>query len=236
MSRRRRDTIVSALSLVLVVVLVVSPAAAALRKALRSSNAGTVSGVKASLTPRANSLVPLDPAGRLPRTTLPPGTAVRGAAGAKGPVGALGRQGPPGLDGPGATTVYRNAKVYGPEPANFDFTLATAKNLAPGSYFVWATARLRRGDGGEFLAGCKLTNGLRTTAGSIIAIGRQPGFTGTLEATSFVAGVFASDLPQDISLDCDGTLFGSPAGPSEIAEPTLIVARIPSASAQLTGS
>src|SRR3954453_20512929 len=74
-----------------------SPAAEAGTKTLFASNAGKVNGIRASKTPKAKQLVPLDSKGKFPRSVIPatPGT----SAGQSGTDGSNGTQGPAGPRG-----------------------------------------------------------------------------------------------------------------------------------------
>jgi hypothetical protein len=71
--RSRAALSVAVLALVVAVsgISVVSAATHAVRLALFASNAGAVNGFKASKTPRAGRLVPLNAAGRFPRSVIP---------------------------------------------------------------------------------------------------------------------------------------------------------------------
>jgi hypothetical protein len=236
MSRRRRDTLIATATLVAVALLTISPAGADLRRALSARNSATVDGVKASLTPHANALVALNSSGQVPRRTIRPGGGARGLRGEAGPQGAMGVRGVAGHDGPGASRALRGTREFGPFADSFDVTAVTATSLSPGTWLAIGTAELSRASGGEFLAGCEVTDGLTHIRGTLVSIGAEAGNTGMLEATSVATGIFRSDLPFDIALRCDGTRFGNPGAGAFLRAPQLVVAPLPAASVRLTGS
>ena len=236
MTRRRRDTIASGAALLVVAAMTISPAGADLRRAFAAREAARVDGIAASLLPRANALVPLDPSARLRRSTIRPGTGVRGRRGDVGPVGSRGPRGAPGGPGPGQTRQFRNDAVFGPYPDGFEVNVATAAAVAPGTWMVLGSVKLRRESGGEFLADCRISNGLSVVVGTQLALGADSFGTGMQEATSVVTAVFQSELPQDLTLTCNGARFGPAGSGVELYDPQLIIARLPAASARIRGS
>ena len=237
MSKRRRDTLISGAALLAAIATSVSPAGADLRRALSARNAATVQGVKASLSPRPNALVALNSAGQLPRRTIRPGGGARGLRGEQGPRGVTGPSGQPGPDGPGTTRVLRGTRSFGPfEDDSFDVSPVTATNLAPGTWLAIGTAKLRRPSGGEFLAGCGVTDGLTHIRGTMASVGAEAGNTGMLEASSIAIGIFRSDLGFDIALRCSGQRFGADGPNPELFDAQLIYALLPAASVRLKGS
>lgn len=234
MSRRRRDTLIAGAALVAVTLVTLSPAGAAIRRAMSSRNAATVTGVAAAQRPHPNRLVPLDTRGRLPRATLRPGSGVRGARGAPGIPGAAGPVGRPGAEGPGEAIVYRNPATLGPFADGFTTTAATATDVAPGTWLVIGSATLHRAAGSEFLASCYVTNGLSLFSGGEYAIGGEPNDTGMHHATSLAIGVFQADLRQDVALVCTGTRFGATQAATTVSDATLVIARVPAASSRIT--
>lgn len=229
----RRDTLICAAALIGVTLLTLTPAGAAVRRALTARDAAEVSGAKAALRPLPNRIVPLDPQALLPRATLRPGVTVRGERGDPGPAGARGRTGTPGSDGPGETLVYRNPASFGPFGDSFQTTAVTATDVPAGIWLALGSARLHRPAGSEFLAACELTNGLSNFAGTLNAIGGEPFDTGMTDVTSVASGVFESELRQDISLTCDGTRFGPTPSGTTVSESTLVLVRLPEASARI---
>jgi hypothetical protein len=106
-SLRRRS---AALVLPALVAVLVAPSADAATKkvpsARKADNASRVGGLKASRTPKAGQLLPLDKNKKFPASVLPTGLAgpqgpqgVPGAPGAQGPAGSPGPQGPKGETG-----------------------------------------------------------------------------------------------------------------------------------------
>jgi hypothetical protein len=233
MTRRGRDTLIAALALVAVSLLTLTPAGAAVRRALRARDAASVSGTKAALRPLPNRIVPLDPSALLPKATVRTGVAVRGVRGADGPAGARGRTGTPGSDGPGQTLVYRNRATLGPFHDSFQTTAITATDVPAGTWLVLGSAQLHRPSGSEMLAGCALTNGLSASAGTLSAIGGEPLDTGMTDFTSVAAGVYQSDLRQDIALSCDGTRFGLSLSDTTVSDAMLVLTQLPAASARI---
>jgi hypothetical protein len=186
--------------------------------------------------PRPNVVVPLDPSARLRRSTIRPGSGVRGQRGEPGPVGARGPKGAPGAAGPGDTRTFHSTTVYGPFPSGFETTVVTAQSVQPGTWLVQSTVKLRRPSGGEFLSACNITNGLQTWQGTTVAVGADAYGTGMQHATSVATAIVQNELPMDLAVRCSGSRFGGLGADLELYDPVLMVARLPAASSQLRGA
>lgn len=229
MTRRSLDTTISATALVIVAVLVASPVGAGLRRAEQARNAATVSGIAAGVGVRPGRLVPLNARARLPRRALPLGNAVRGRRGPDGPAGALGPAGPAGAEGPGRTVVVRGRDVR-PMTQSTGATLARADDLPAGTYLALTSVQARRdGTGAENLVHCRPSNGLVSGTGAGGELGKSAG-GGEQQLTLFGIGVFSSDRPQDIAIECGAAITAPPA---VFSDATLIVVAVPAVQVHL---
>jgi hypothetical protein len=85
-----------------------------------ADNAARVNGYRATATPTAHTLLPLDSSGRFPSSVLPRGTTGGGASGPRGPAGPtgpVGPAGPSGLDAPGVVTIVFQADGTSASPS-----------------------------------------------------------------------------------------------------------------------
>jgi hypothetical protein len=111
--------------------------------------------------------------------------------------------------------------------------LATARSLPPGTYLALGSALTERLTPSyeEALAGCWPGNLAERGINSGVDVGFNAVHkTGMARGTVLGFGVFSSTHPQDITLTCGATNIQEPP---TFTEPRLIVARVPSAWAQV---
>lgn len=225
----RRDCLLPALALLVVVAVAISPAGARMRGVAHSDDAHRVDGISAAGSPRARHLAPLDRSGKLPASTVPRGRVMRGPRGEAGPAGLRGERGKPAASGPETAAMHFSGKPV--VTRNSGQAMFVADGLPPGTYLALSTTQLEQplGEtGDETLAGCEPRAGAVHGISTGIEIGaRTTG--GELTGTAVGFGVFGSDRPQDIVLYCGSNSSGA----TTFFDSRLIVARIPSAWAQV---
>jgi hypothetical protein len=193
-------TYIATLALVLVVT-DVGPADAvrAVKRAVFAQNAGSVSGIKASRSPRGGQLLPLRPDGRFDASVVPAGP--RGPRGPGGPTGFTGPTGPQGPRGPSSARIVTPAPATLSRSAGVPVSVAALPNVAAGSYVVLFTAEADyRSAAVRMYIVCELRLNGAVIASTKGVVGEVPGSTGSLNL-ALVRPINRSDS-FDLSVTC----------------------------------